>query len=95
MPRVYNIGLDHYIPLGAVYCGRGSWRGQQDSKYKNPFRMRNDSQEERDRVCNLFESEVLPKLDVSELRGKHLVCHCAPLRCHCDSILRKVNESDI
>jgi hypothetical protein len=45
---------------------------------------------DRDQVCDRFE-RVLPTLDVSSLRGKDLVCWCAPLRCHCDAILRKAN----
>ncbi len=28
---------------------------------------------------------------MSRLRGKHLLCWCAPLRCHCDAILKKAN----
>jgi len=42
-------------------------------------------------VCDKFECEVLPNLDVSMLKGKDLVCWCAPERCHCDAILRKTN----
>jgi hypothetical protein len=45
----------------------------------------------RDMACDLFEQHVLPTLDVSELRGKDLLCHCVPLRCHCTPILRKAN----
>lgn len=45
----------------------------------------------RDTVCDRFEQEILPKLDVRELKGKHLLCYCAPQRCHCDAILRKAN----
>jgi hypothetical protein len=46
----------------------------------------------RDDVCDRFRDEVLPNLDVSELRGKDLVCWCEPLRCHCNSILKKANS---
>jgi Domain of unknown function (DUF4326) len=81
MPKVLNKRTDT-IPPDAVYCGR-------PSKYRNPFKMRSES--ERDCVCDRFEAEVLPRLDVSGLRGKDLVCWCAPLRCHCDAILAKAN----
>lgn len=82
LPRVLNIRKDE-IPDVAVYCGRGSL-------YGNPFIMKNET--ERDLVCDRFEKEILPNLDVSALKGKDLVCYCAPKRCHCDSILRKANS---
>jgi hypothetical protein len=66
-----------------VYCGRGS-------KWGNPFVIGQDG--DRDEVCDRFEREILPTLDVSSLRGKDLVCFCAPKRCHCDAILKKANE---
>ncbi len=81
MPKVLN-KYESGVPSGAVYCGRGS-------PYGNPFRIGPDGN--RDEVCDRFEREVLPKLDVSALRGKDLVCFCAPRRCHCDAILRKAN----
>lgn len=46
----------------------------------------------RDVVCDRFEVEVLPYLDVSELRGFHLLCYCKPERCHGDLILKKANK---
>lgn len=79
MPRVLNKYRDQ-IPGDAVYCGRGS-------PYGNPFVMGRDG--DRDTVCDRFEIEVLPTLNVSALRGKDLVCFCAPKRCHCDPILIK------
>ena len=57
------------VPHGAVYCGRGS-------PYGNPFVIGRDG--DRDQVCERFEREVLPTLDLSALRGKDLVCFCAP-----------------
>jgi hypothetical protein len=44
------------VPHGAVYCGRGS-------PYGNPFVIGRDG--DRDQVCERFEREVLPTLDVS------------------------------
>ena len=67
-----------------VYIGRGSPWG-------NPFVIGKHG--DRDEVCDRFEREVLPGLDVEPLRGKDLGCYCAPLRCHGDSILRKLAET--
>lgn len=69
-------------PSDAVYIGRGSPWG-------NPFVIGRDGN--RDEVCDRFEREILPTLDVSSLRGKDLVCFCAPKRCHGDAILRKAD----
>lgn len=81
-PRVLNKYKDH-IPPSAVYCGRGSPWG-------NPFVIGKDGT--REEVCDSFEREILPTLDVSSLRGKDLVCFCAPKRCHCDAILKEANK---
>lgn len=82
-PKVLHMYNDRPIDWEtSVYCGR-------PSKWKNPFLI--TKQVTRDMACNRFEQEILPTLDVSELRGKNLVCFCAPKRCHCDSILRKAN----
>ena len=82
MPKVLNKHVVG-IPKNAVYCGRGSPWG-------NPFKM--SPINTRDIVCDRFELEILPNLDVSELKGKDLVCYCAPKRCHCDAILKKAND---
>jgi hypothetical protein len=81
MVRVHN---KHHktAPEDAVYIGRGS-------PYGNPFIIGRHGS--RDDVCDRFEADVLPTLDVSALRGKDLVCFCAPARCHGDAILRKAN----
>lgn len=82
MPKVHN---KHHktAPIDAVYIGRGS-------PYGNPFVIGKHG--DRDDVCDRFEAEVLPKLDVTALRGKDLVCYCAPKRCHGDALLRKANS---
>ena len=67
----------------AIYVGRGTPWG-------NPFVLGRDG--DRDEVCDRFESEVLPTLDVAALRGKDLICWCAPLRCHADALLREANK---
>lgn len=81
IPKVYNKYKEY--PIDAVYIGRGS-------KYGNPFVIGKHGT--RDEVCNRFETEILPTLDVSELRGKNLVCFCTPKRCHGLSLIKKANK---
>jgi hypothetical protein len=70
-----------------VYIGRGS-------KWGNPFKMKNKSDEERDRVCDLYEtwfySMGLDK-DIHMLKGKILGCYCKPKRCHGDFLAKLAN----
>ena len=85
-PKVFN--KRGPVPEGAVYVGR-------PTKFGNPFAI--SAECERDAVCEVFEAYVLsnPALVASikgELRGKNLVCWCAPLRCHADTLLRIANE---
>jgi hypothetical protein len=83
-PLVWNKRGVH--PPNAVYVGRGSPWG-------NPFIIGEHG--DRDEVCDRFEREVLPTLDVSALRGRDLVCWCAPKRCHADALLRAAGPQDI
>lgn len=69
-------------PADAVYIGRGSPWG-------NPFPITRTVS--RDEVCDRYEEEILPHLDLEPLRGKDLVCFCKPQRCHGDSILRALD----
>lgn len=95
-PRLYNwrtdrpqglvfmgCGTASVVPGNAVYIGRGTPWG-------NPFVIGRDGN--RDQVCDRFEREVLPTLDLTPLIGRDLVCWCHPLRCHGDSILRALAE---
>jgi hypothetical protein len=83
VPKVYNV-YHKNAPPGAVYCGRGSPWG-------NPYVIGRDGN--RGQVCDLFERNVLPTLNVESLRGRDLVCFCKPARCHCDAILIKANAT--
>lgn len=80
-PKVHN---KHHntAPADAVYVGRGSQWG-------NPYVIGKHG--DRARVIELYEKFVLPHLDVSALKGKHLVCFCKPAACHGDLLLRKAN----
>ena len=81
-PRLYN---RHHrdAPSDAVYIGRGSPWG-------NPFRI--GVHGNRAEVIERFRCETLPTLDLQPLRGKSLVCYCAPLPCHGDVLLQAAAE---
>jgi len=96
MPRVLNIGdLDYEVPRGAVYIGRKNSRWSlPESKWHNPFKPRQHTREEHDRVIAEFEGHLHETgliNDVHELRGLDLVCWCKPLPCHGDLLLRLAN----
>lgn len=89
MPRVLNKYKDH-IPEDAVYIGR-------PSKWGNQFAMQTRGPEERQRVIDRYTRYLSkhPELIVEirkELRGKDLVCFCAPLPCHGDVLLEIANS---
>jgi hypothetical protein len=86
IPKVHN-KRHNTAPVDAVYVGRGS-------PYGNPFMVGKDGT--RDEVCEKFANmlEHKPELKASviqNLKGKHLVCHCKPKRCHADTLLEVAN----
>lgn len=88
MPRVLH--KRGRIPANAVYVGR-------PSPFGNPFIVGVDG--ERGECIELFkywihrpEQDALRERMKSELAGKDLVCHCAPLPCHAEVILEIVND---
>ena len=83
MAKVYNKHHED-APPGAVYIGRGSPWG-------NPHRIGPGTT--REAAIRNFELWVLPTMDVEPLRGKDLVCFCAPRSCHGDAIMRKLYGS--
>jgi hypothetical protein len=97
MPRVLNIKSTHgIIPEGAVYIGRASrWRGLRRSKWASPYPFRSlATREERAEVIRQYERHLRESglIDqVHELRGRDLVCWCAPKPCHGDVLLRLAN----
>lgn len=85
--KVWKKG-DKDIPKGAVYVGR-------PSKFGNPFVMQ--SELHRDEVCDrfanwFFANEELVQAAKRELKGKDLVCFCAPKRCHADLLMQIANQ---
>lgn len=89
-PKVLNghhPEVDRHDPNN-VYVGR-------PSKWGNPFNLTDHSRE--DAVSAYFNHinrrpDLLSSL--SELKGKNLICWCAPLECHADILLRLANEED-
>lgn len=86
MPEVIN-KRHRGIPEDAVYVGR-------PTKWGNPFVMGVDGTREEviQRYRDWFEQQDYLLVRLDELRGKDLVCHCAPLSCHADVLLEKANS---
>lgn len=66
----------------------------------NPYTMMEDTREERNRVCDEFEEYAAERLKreptwLDPLVGKSLKCHCAPKRCHADTLLRLANKKGL
>jgi hypothetical protein len=92
-PKVVNCKTDPYD----VYVGRGS-------KFGNPYTHQYgtsapwmvDSREDAIRLYEewLREQPLLMAAVKQELKSKILGCHCKPLDCHGDVLLRIANEED-
>lgn len=87
----YHIGKK--IPENGFYIGRANSRlGLKGSIFANPFPMKDNSEDERNRVIDEYESWIwneiaeqrISKEDLLSLNGKDLVCYCAPKKCHGD-----------
>ena len=79
-----------------VYIGRRTRNGWRTSTWANPFRLSRD--DDRDPVIAMYRRWLLQQPSLMavlpELRGKDLVCWCAPEECHGDVLLELVNASD-
>jgi hypothetical protein len=89
MPIIVNIGLADY---SAKYV-----RVDRMTNWGNPFVMKWDRDDERDRVCDLFVEYASWRLSVEPdwlkpLKGSNLGCWCAPKRCHADTLLFLANR---
>lgn len=93
MPKVWN-KRDKNIPADAVYVGR-------PSKWGNPFPMNGEDTRQwaidayrgmlRHESTNPDSVYYGMRAVVDELRGKDLVCWCAPEACHADVLLEIAN----
>lgn len=87
--RVLNKHTD-VIPKEAVYIGR-------PSKWGNPFPI--DADNDRNAVIRQYalylrdslNNHAISRQDLLALDGKHLVCHCAPQKCHGDVIMDTID----
>jgi len=82
-----------------VYIGRSTRNGWRKSRWGNPFTVRsNATQEQRTEVIAMYRRWLLQQPDLlaalPELRGKDLVCWCAPEACHGDVLIKLANASD-
>lgn len=96
-PRVLNIKdcPGHKIPNNAVYVGRAvPSYGLKASKWGNPYVVTKSFPREvaisEYRKYLLSEPTLINALP--ELKGKDLVCWCAPLPCHADVLLEMASS---
>lgn len=86
MPKVWN-KRDPNCPADAVYVGR-------PSKWGNPYLIGRDGN--RADVVEAYSHWIDHQMTVNPffvdgLRGKDLVCWCAPESCHADILLKVAN----
>jgi hypothetical protein len=97
-PRVLNYSKDG-LPDGAIYIGRPMPRARlPGSKFGNPFKLGRDG--DRTEVIDRYRRMLCdaPELVAAakhELRGRHLVCWCAPSPCHGDVLLVMANGAEV
>lgn len=87
-PRVLNLRRDGR-PTGAVFIGR-------PSKWGNPFVIGRDRS--RAQVLARYRAWLCERPELvaalPELRGRDLVCFCAPAACHGDMLLALANGAE-
>lgn len=83
---------------------RPYYRIGRPSIFGNPFVLNNSSVRERDRVCDQYETYFHQSLEhfddaVNEMLDQalqhgslQLICYCAPLRCHGDTIIEHLKN---
>jgi ParB-like chromosome segregation protein Spo0J len=90
-----NQSNDKNLILWAEQNGKAV-RIDRSSKYGNPFILGQDGN--RDDVCDKFEKHYLPHkpsilTDTLKLKGKVLICHCYPERCHGECLCCLANQA--
>lgn len=85
MPKVHNKRAGT-APADAVYIGRpGPWG--------NPFVIGKDGS--REQVIEKYRTSLTPELidrARRELKGRDLICWCAPAACHGDVLIEIANQ---
>ena len=90
MPRVYSKRKGAQPPPpDAVYVGR-------PSKWGNPYQNPSQSRQQKIELFRTYAQHILKTAPnwVEPLRGKDLVCWCAPLPCHADVLLELANPPE-
>lgn len=92
MPKILNAKVVGFTQPNAVYIGR-------PSEFGNQFRVDDDGMTRND-VIDKFErwiySNPAKMSDVKrKLKGKDLICWCAPKRCHGEILMRIANEINL
>ena len=84
-PRVARVGDPNTV------------RVDRSTEWGNPYRIGRDGT--RAEVIAKFEERLINdegmRSRLPELRGKHLACHCAPLPCHAEVLLKYANNPDL
>ncbi len=89
MPKVLN-SHHHHHPADAVYIGRpGPW-GNRYQIGRDGDRVAVVARHRADLLASATHMEWVRR----ELKGKDLVCFCAPAACHGDVLLEVANCSD-
>lgn len=107
MPKVYN-QRDKKIPKDAVYVGRPTmWgnpfivgehgtREEVVALYRacllKAIEWQNIRAVDKPGTISFPDGWTLTDIDLNELRGKDLVCWCAPRQCHADVLLEIAND---
>lgn len=90
MPQVLNAKVVGKTVPNAVYVGR-------PTKWGNPFSI--GLHGNRQEVIELFKNYLANRpaliMSLDELKGKDLICWCAPEPCHADILLELANEGGI
>jgi len=95
MPKVINARGRKPNDLGPneVYVGRQTRNGWRKSKWANPFKLSREGN--HNLVIAMYRRWLLQQPNLlaalPELRGKDLVCWCAPERCHGDILIELAN----
>lgn len=87
MPKLLNLAIDELTP-NSIYIGR-------PTKWGNEFKIGVHGNR-KEVVARFKKSKKKDKVFIAmvkkELRGKDLVCHCAPELCHGEWLLKIANE---
>lgn len=93
-PKVWN-KRQKGIPEGAVYVGRPTKFGNPFSHLavsKAEFRVETREQAVEEYERWLIAQPELVALVRAKLRGRDLVCWCAPQRCHAEVLIKVANQ---